>query len=76
MLFLLLKTEIDEAKRTEKVVIFIPPAVDPGAPPIIIKNIIMSRPTSLITPISTVFIPAVLGVTAWKREMSILSLVS
>ena len=56
-------TEIAEANRTAIVVVFIPPAVDPGEPPISMSRIITVRPTSLIRVRSAVLNPAVLGVT-------------
>ena len=58
------KTEIAVERRTAIVVVFIPPAVDPGEPPISIRMIMMAMPTSLSWVKSMVLNPAVLGVTA------------
>ena len=51
---------------TEKVVVFIPPAVDPGEPPISINNIITAFDASLISEMFIVLNPAVLVVTDWN----------
>ena len=68
-----LNTAKAEAKITAIVVTFIPPAVDPGAPPISIKSII----THWLAPVSfdksTVENPAVLVVTLEKNEPIIFS---
>ena len=56
------------ASRTAKVVVFIPPAVEPGEPPTSISKIIMARDASVIAVRSMVLKPAVLGETAWKKE--------
>ena len=53
-------------KRTVNVVVFIPPAVEPGEPPISINNIITAFEASLIFEISIVLNPAVLVVTDWN----------
>ena len=45
-----------------------PPAVEPGEPPINIKTIIMTRPTPVTAAMSAVLKPAVRGVTAWNSE--------
>ena len=45
------------------VVVFMPPAVDPGEPPTNIHKIIMACPLALISDKSTVLNPAVLRVT-------------
>jgi len=55
------------------VVVLMPPAVDPGEPPVIIRIIIINTPASLSMVKSTVLNPAVLGVTDWKKEPKILS---
>ena len=55
------------ASRTAKVVVFIPPAVDPGEPPISIKRIIMPCDELDIADKFIVLKPAVLVVTDWKR---------
>ena len=52
-----------EENRTAIVVVFIPPAVDPGEPPINIRIIIRYNPVSLIAVRFIVLKPAVLGVT-------------
>ena len=56
---------------TINVVTFIPPAVEPGAPPISINTIWMNFPVSLSLVRSTELKPAVLGETAWKKEAKI-----
>ena len=67
------KTAITLANRTAIVVVFIPPAVEPGEPPINIKIVIIDCPVSLMEVRSAVLNPAVLGVTAWKKDSSTLS---
>ena len=57
-----LNTEKAEENKTAIVVVFIPPAVEPGEPPINIRIIIKHHPVSLIAVIFTVLNPAVLGV--------------
>ena len=52
------------------VVVFIPPAVDPGEPPMSIKTIMSIWPASVIFVRSAVLKPAVLGVTDWNREFN------
>jgi len=47
-------------------VVFIPPAVEPGEPPISINNIITAFEASPIFEISIVLNPAVLVVTDWN----------
>ena len=59
----LLKTDIDVMITTANVVIFMPPAVDPGAPPTSISPVIIAMPVSDIFVRSAVLNPAVLGVT-------------
>ena len=59
---LFLNTEIIVAKITTIVDVFIPPAVDPGEPPINIKITRIVNPTSLTPLRLTVLNPAVLGV--------------
>lgn len=49
-------------------VVFIPPAVELGEPPINISRIITACEESVMDEISAVLNPAVLGVTDWKRE--------
>ena len=61
--FFLLNTEIVEKKRTAKVVVFIPPAVEPLDPPMSIRAIIIATAAWLIVCKSTVLKPAVLVVT-------------
>ena len=62
------------ATRTARVVIFMPPAVEPGAPPISISTIITALEAPCMPAKSAVLKPAVLGVTVWKREHRSLSL--
>ena len=57
------KVAIAIANNTAIVVVFIPPAVEPGLPPISIKIIVINCPASLIDVKSTVLNPAVRGVT-------------
>ena len=57
-------------KITAKVVTFIPPAIDPGEPPINIKSIITVKVLSLNADMSTVLKPAVLQVMDWKNDIS------
>ena len=61
--FLRLNTVIAEGNRTAKVAVFIPPAVEPGEPPISIRMIIMAVPDSSIAARSVVLKPAVRVVT-------------
>ena len=61
--FLRLYTVIAERNRTAKVAVFIPPAVEPGEPPISIRMIIMAVPDSSIAARSVVLKPAVRVVT-------------
>ena len=56
--------------RTVNVVVFIPPAVEPGEPPISINNIITAFEGSLIFEMSMVLNPAVLVVTDWNAAAS------
>ena len=60
----LLNTAIVFAINTAIVVVFIPPAVDPGEPPMIIRIIVIVLPVSDSFPKSVVLNPAVLGETA------------
>ena len=57
------KTERAEENKTAIVVVFIPPAVEPGEPPISIRIIMKYNPVSPIAVRSAVLNPAVLGVT-------------
>ena len=61
---------IDKIK-TAKVVVLIPPAVDPGDPPIIIRMISKNLPDSVKTARSTVLNPAVLELTDWNNDIAI-----
>ena len=61
--FFLENTEMAARKITAKVVVFIPPAVDPGEPPISIRSIIIKTPDSSICERSVELKPAVLVVT-------------
>ena len=58
------KTAMAFASRTATVVVFMPPAVDPGEPPISIKSVMTDCPVSLTDVKSAVLNPAVLGVIA------------
>ena len=53
---------------TAKVVVLIPPAVEPGEPPIIINIIVTSWAWVESPSKATVLKPAVLGVTDWKID--------
>ena len=57
-----LKTANEEANKTRMVVVFIPPAVEPGDAPISISKIIIASPVSLIEDNSAELNPAVLVV--------------
>ena len=61
--FLFLNVVMTDNKSTAKVVVLIPPAVEPGEPPIIISTNIINRPLSVNAARSTVLKPAVLGAT-------------
>ena len=63
-LFFLRNTEIALLNNTAIVVVFIPPAVEPGDPPISISIMIRERPMLLMAVRLAVLNPAVLGVTA------------
>lgn len=63
-LFFLRKTEKAPEKRTAIVVVFMPPAVDPGDPPISIKTISSTLPVPDREEKDAVLKPAVLGVIA------------
>ena len=56
------------AASTATVVTFMPPAVEPGAPPMSMRKIITARDTSLMAARSVVLKPAVRGVADWKIE--------
>lgn len=58
------KVEIAVVSKTAMVVVFKPPAVDPGLPPISISAMVINCPASLKSVNSTVLKPAVRGVTA------------
>ena len=62
--FRILKAEIEVNTKTAIVVVFIPPAVEPGDPPIIISIMIIARPDSDMVSKLTELNPAVRGVTA------------
>ena len=72
MLFLCLEEATALITNTTKVVVFIPPAVEPGLPPISIKTIVNIEVPCVILAQSTVLKPAVLGVTAWNSDANIL----
>ena len=57
-----------EIKITAKVVVFIPPAVEPGEPPMNIRNVVRILPAGESEAVSTLLKPAVLAVTESKRE--------
>ena len=52
--------------RAKAVVVLMPPAVEPGAPPVSIRMIMMQRLPSLKVSMSIVLNPAVRVVTDWK----------
>ena len=54
-------------RSTATVVVFTPPAVEPGAPPTSISTTVMARLALVRRFRSTVLNPAVRGVTAWNR---------
>ncbi len=58
---------------TAKVVVLMPPAVDPGLPPINISTIVTSLLLALIPPTSIVLKPAVLAVTEANKEVNTFS---
>ena len=64
------KTAAAHARSTAIVVVLIPPAVDPGLPPINIKRIIRNWLDSCMAVRSAVLKPAVLVVTDWNRATS------
>ena len=66
-------TAIEFATNTASVVVFMPPAVDPGDPPINISIIVTACPALDIAFKSAVLNPAVRGVTAWNTERQNLS---
>lgn len=70
MLFRFLSTETKLAISIASVVVFKPPAVELGEPPMSIKKIIQRIPASEIVVKSAVLKPAVLVVTVWKRADS------
>ena len=55
---------VDKDEKNVNAVVFIPPAVDPGEPPISIKMIMINCPVPLNKVKSAVLKPAVRGVTA------------
>ena len=57
------KTANAAASSTASVVVFMPPAVEPGEPPTSMQTIIIAWPGSLTRPRSTVLKPAVRSVT-------------
>ena len=61
-------TATEQETSTARVVVFMPPAVEPGLPPTSIRRMVTIRPTSLSWVRSEVLKPAVLGVTAWKSD--------
>ena len=60
------KVAITLPSRTVSVVVFIPPAVEPGEPPMSIRKIITAKDELDIPGRLTVLKPAVLGVTDWN----------
>ena len=60
------RTETIAMSSAKAVVVLMPPAVDPGAPPVIIKRTMMQRLPSLKSSMSIVLNPAVRVVTDWK----------
>ena len=55
------------AKSTATVVVFIPPAVDPGEPPMSMSTMVTATARPLREVRSAVLKPAVRGVTDWNR---------
>ena len=72
--WVLVSVDFKYTKSTTMVVTLIPPAVEPGAPPINIKTMVKSLLPSVIAPVSTELNPAVLGVTEQNREFKICSI--
>lgn len=68
-----LRLDKSEIIITAKVVVLIPPAVEPGLPPMNIKIIVSNLLAGDNAAVSIVLKPAVLGVTAQKSEVIILS---
>ncbi len=66
-------TEITVNIIIARVVVLIPPAVDPGDPPINIYIIVITFPDPDIAVVEILLNPAVLGVTAEKYELTSLS---
>ena len=56
------------ASSTARVVVFIPPAVEPGEPPMSMSRIMTAWDTPPMAARSAVLNPAVRGVTDWKKE--------
>ena len=52
---------------TRKVVVLMPPAVEPGEPPMNIRVMVIARDGSLKPPMGTALKPAVRELTEWKR---------
>ena len=70
--FVFLMLEYKNNSITATLVVFTPPAVDPGLPPKNIKITVKNLLASLKAATSTVLKPAVLGVTEQNRELNIL----
>ena len=65
------KTATVQASSTAMVVVFMPPAVEPGLPPMSMSPMVMVWPVSLRAVRSAVLKPAVLGVTDWNADSRI-----
>ena len=62
--------ETASSKSTSMVVVFAPPAVEPGLPPVSMSRTVSRLPAGESSPVGTVSKPAVRGVTAEKRLAS------
>ena len=67
----LAKTAVAQEIRTARVVVLIPPAVDPGLPPTSMRRIIRNWPDSRMEERSAVLKPAVRVVTDWNKDTRI-----
>ena len=67
--------ECTHKRRTTRVVVLMPPAVEPGLPPMNIRMMVSSLLPSVKAAVSVVLKPAVLAVTELNKEVRILPLV-
>ncbi len=65
-----LNTAMALAKSTATVVVFMPPAVEPGEPPMSMSTMVTARARPLKAVRSAVLKPAVRGVMDWNRLIS------